>query len=94
MTSTADRWRDGRGRRVEDAEAAPQSLTERAASAARAELRGERTGILGAIGLSMGPSLSRARTVPERWSLLHVMDRMEEAFRVLSRLPLPTRPRG
>ena len=71
------------------------SLTERAELAARAELRGDRTGILGAIGAAAGPApLSRNRTVPERWSFLHVMERMEEGFRVLSRLPMPTRPRG
>ncbi len=70
------------------------TLHERAAAAARAELRGERGGILGALGPSVLAPLARARTVPERWSLVHVMDRMEEAFRVLSRLPLPTRPKG
>jgi hypothetical protein len=71
------------------------SLAERAEFAARAELRGDRTGILGAIGAATGPvPLSRNRTVPERWSFLHVMERMEEGFRVLSRLPMPTRPRG
>src|ERR1700747_128438 len=74
------------------------SLTERAARAARAELRGERGGILGVSG-EAGPApgpgpLSRNRTVPDRWSFLHVMERMEEGFRVLSRLPMPTRPRG
>ena len=76
--------------------AAPeQLLAERAANAARAELRGERTGILGAIGSSAPPLLlSRTRRVPERWSLVHVMERMEEAFRILARLPTATRPRG
>jgi hypothetical protein len=69
-------------------------LAERAATAARAELRGERDKILGAIGATPLTPLRRARTVPERWTLLHVMDRMEEAFRTLSRLPLPTRPKG
>jgi|GEM_PF-695178 len=77
-------------------DAASAKLAERAASAARAELRGEREGILGAIGPSVLAPLARARprTVPQRWSLVHVMDRMEEAFRILSRLPLPTRPKG
>jgi hypothetical protein len=70
------------------------SLTERAARAARAELRGERAGILGVIGEAGPAPLSRNRTVPDRWSFLHVMERMEEGFRVLSRLPMPTRPRG
>ena len=69
-------------------------LAARATAAARAELRGERGNILGAIGLAAPAPLRRARAVPERWTLPHVMDRMEEAFRVLSRLPLPTRPKG
>ena len=57
-------------------------------------MRGERENILGAIGRAAPAPLSRARAVPERWTLVHVMDRLEEAFRVLSRLPLPTRPKG
>ena len=71
-----------------------QSLVQRAATAARAELRGERGGILGAIGTAAPPLLQRTRRVPERWSLVHVMERMEEAFRTLARLPVATRPRG
>ena len=69
-------------------------LGERAAQAARAELRGDRTKILGAIGQTTMPRLLRARSVPDRWSFLHVMERMEEGFRTLSRLPMPTRPKG
>jgi hypothetical protein len=69
-------------------------LTERAAAAARAELRGERDSILGALGIAGAAPLSRAREVPERWTFLFVMERMEEGFRILSRLPLPTRPKG
>jgi hypothetical protein len=64
------------------------TLAERAAAAALAELRGERSGILGAIGETTLAPLARIRTVPERWSFLFVMERMEEAFRILSRLPL------
>jgi hypothetical protein len=70
------------------------SLNHRAAEAARAELRGERTGILGATGQLSLPPLGRPRRVPDRWTLLHVMERMEEAFRTLGRLPMATRPRG
>jgi hypothetical protein len=70
------------------------SLAERAATAARAELRGERTAILGAVGQTAELPLTRVRRVPDRWSLLHVMERLEEAFRTLSRLPMATRPRG
>jgi len=70
-------------------------LADRAASAARAELRGERSGILGAMGPSAPPrSFLRARSVPDRWSFVHVMDRLEEGFRTLARLPISTRPRG
>lgn len=74
---------------------APASLQERAAVAARAELRGERAGILGAIGHPASRGLlGRGRRVHERWSLIAVMERLEEAFRVLARLPIATRPRG
>jgi hypothetical protein len=69
------------------------TLADRAA-AARAELRGDRAGMLGALGRSTLLPLTRSRSVPDRWSFLHVMERMEEAFRILSRLPMPTRPRG
>jgi hypothetical protein len=40
------------------------------------------------------PLLLRPRRVPERWSFIYVMERLEEAFRILARLPTPTRPRG
>ncbi len=69
-------------------------LDERATIAARAELRGERTGILGATGQATVPLLARAQRIPERWSLIYVMERMEEGFRMLARLPMATRPRG
>ena len=86
--------RDDSARRNRDDGDAVDSLEERAAMAARAELRGERAGILGATGqLPLAP-LPRARSVPDRWSFIHVMERMEEAFRTLRRLPMATRPRG
>jgi hypothetical protein len=69
-------------------------LTERAAIAARAELRGERAGILGAIGHAKSAALARPRRVPDQWSVIHVMTRLEEGFRILARLPMATRPRG
>lgn len=34
------------------------------------------------------------RQVPERWTFFYVMERMEQGFRILSRLPMATRPRG
>jgi hypothetical protein len=72
-----------------------KSLTERAAKAARAELRGDRAGMLGAIGRSEPLSpLARTRRTPDRWTVLHVMERLEQAFRTLSQLPIATRPRG
>jgi hypothetical protein len=80
--------------RRDERPAAALSLAERAKTAARAELRGERGGILGAVGQAAPLPLARARRVPVRWSFLYVMERMEEAFRTLARLPLPTRPRG
>jgi hypothetical protein len=77
-----------------EAETAERELRERAAVAARAELRGDRSGILGALGPAAMALPARPRSVPECWSFVHVMDRMEEGFRILSRLPLPTRPKG
>lgn len=82
------------GRAPQQAAGSDVSLGERADIAARAELRGERTGILGALGESPLRPLARARRLPQSWTFLHVMERMEEGFRVLSRLPMATRPRG
>ena len=81
-------------RNSERADHDPRDLPERAAESVRAELRGDRLAILGALGQAEPAPLSRSHTVPDRWSFLHVMDRMEEGFRVLSRLPMPTHPRG
>jgi hypothetical protein len=86
--------RGGRSLDPPAGDTAGPALHERAAAAARAELRGDREGILGAIGRAAPPPLVSVRNVPQRWSFLHVMERMEEAFRTLSRLPVPTRPRG
>ena len=73
---------------------AEATLRARAAAAARAELRGDRSEILGALGQASPLSLQPVRRAPERWSLVHVMERLEEAFRILARLPVATRPRG
>jgi hypothetical protein len=86
--------RGGRNRGAPNGADAAVPLAERAAAAAAAELRGERLNILGAIGRSTLSPLTRPRRVPDLWSFFHVMARMEEGFRTLSRLPLPTRPRG
>jgi hypothetical protein len=83
---------DADGGRAPDAR---RQLAERAVRAARAELRGERAGILGVIGTSAAPhAFLRGRVAPDRWSLVHVMERLEEGFRILARLPIATRPRG
>ncbi len=63
------------GRPADELAQAGRPLAERAATAARAELRGERTGILGALASSAPPlPLARMQRVPERWSLVHVME--------------------
>jgi hypothetical protein len=89
-----DSQRDASQRSAAGHDNADAPLDERAVAAARAELRGERTGILGATGRLSLPQLDPPRRVPERWSFIHVMDRLEEAFRILRRLPISTRPRG
>jgi hypothetical protein len=93
MSIAAKSLHDSR-RGPDDPVDAARSLDERAAIAARAELRGERTGILGATGQAPLAPLARARRVPDRWSFIYVMERMEQAFRTLGRLPMATRPRG
>jgi hypothetical protein len=86
---------DGANRRDRPAsEGEESSLVARAEAAAQAELRGDRAGILGAVGTATLSPLHRTRRVPDRWSFYYVLERMEEGFRTLSRLPLPTRPRG
>jgi hypothetical protein len=70
------------------------SLEARALKAARAELNGDRIGILGAVGPSPLLDLKRRRQAPKDWSWTHITERMEEAFRTLRRMPTPTGPRG
>jgi hypothetical protein len=61
------------------------NLSSRAAAAARAELRGDRTGILGAIGEAAPIPLGRTRTVPDRWSFIFVMERLDENLKLQAR---------
>jgi hypothetical protein len=89
-----DSQRDATSRSAAGGPESAAALDERAVAAARAELRGQRTGILGATGRLSLPRLAPPRRVPERWTFIHVMDRLEEAFRTLRRLPIATRPRG
>jgi hypothetical protein len=53
--------------------AGPAPLRERAEIAARAELAGERAGILGARERAPLPALLRPRRVPDCWSFLHLL---------------------
>jgi hypothetical protein len=74
------------------------SLTDRARLAALVELDGDenlRAHLLGAIGRAETGrgSRQRARDVPMVWTQIHVLDRLEEAFEVLSALPAKTRPK-
>jgi hypothetical protein len=82
------------GQHADGKVAATTPLAERAATAARAELRGDRSNILGAVSEAGLRSLTPMRQVPERWTFFYVMERMEQGFRTLSRLPMATRPRG
>ena len=58
-------------------------LAERASAAARAEIRGDRAGILGAIGQSAPWLLARPRRAPERWSVVQKIDQHAAAVEVL-----------
>jgi hypothetical protein len=74
------------------------SLIDRARLSALIELDGDqhlRTHILGAIGRSETGrrARERSREVPAVWTQIHVLDRLEEAYEVLSALPAKTRPK-
>jgi len=56
-------------------------------------LRGHLLGVVGRPETACGSLKPRSPVVPERWTQIHVLDRLEEAFLVLSSLPANTRPR-
>jgi len=70
------------------------SLEARALKAVLAELRGERTGILGATGVSPPLQSRQERKMSKIWCAAYVMERMEEVFRTLQRVRMRTRPLG
>jgi hypothetical protein len=67
----------GRNRGAPERADAAAPLAERAAAAADAELRGERSNILGAIGRSTLSPLTRPRRVPDRWSFFQVLSHFQ-----------------
>jgi hypothetical protein len=48
----------------------------------------------GQVAVAPPPRARRGRVVPDRWELTWVMERLEEAFEVLARTPMRTRPAG
>jgi hypothetical protein len=75
------------------------SLSDRSRLSAMAHLDddpGVRALVLGLLGEAESPRGSRpaVRQVPERWTVIHVLDRLEEAFEVLASLPMATRPKA
>lgn len=82
----------------DDVDISALSLAGRARLAALVELDGDaalRTHLLGAIGRSETGRGARggARELPSTWSMIHVLDRMEEAFEILAGMPMTTRPK-
>jgi hypothetical protein len=73
------------------------SSIERARLAALVELDGDpalRTHLLGAIGRAEpGYRARREREVPAQWTIIHVLDRLEEAVEVRAMMPAATRPK-
>lgn len=45
-------------------------------------------------GVVAGRSPGATRRLPETWTVVHVLDRLEEAFEILGRMPMVTRPNG
>lgn len=74
------------------------SQQQRARLSALIELDGDsdlRTHLLGAMGRSETTRGARgaAREVPDRWTIVHVLDRLEEGYEVLAGMPMATRPK-
>jgi hypothetical protein len=65
--------------------------------AEEARWRAQGRPLIGQVVAKPRPTTTTAAPVhnpPDRWTVVHVLDRLEEAFETLSRLPMNTRPRG
>lgn len=74
------------------------TLEQRAKLSALVEVDGDdglRQHLLGAMGRAETARGARAgaREVPERWTIVHVLDRLEEGYQVLAGMPMATRPK-
>lgn len=72
------------------------SILERARLTALVELDGDpalREHLLGAVGRSASSGLRPAREIPDRWTQIFVLDRLEEAFLVLANQPAAAGPK-
>lgn len=70
------------------------TLAERAAAAAKAEITGDRRNLLGQLQARPAFALQlRTASVPDRWTVVHVMDQLQEAYDILDRIPVITRPK-
>lgn len=73
------------------------SLMDRARLSALAEIDGDpgvRSLVMGVLGKAPPARTGRkARELPPQWSQIHVLDRLEEAYETLARLPMMTRPK-
>lgn len=58
-----------------------------------AELREHLLGAMGRSETGRG-SLRAPREVPDAWSIVHVLDRLEEAYEVMAMMPAATRPKA
>jgi hypothetical protein len=58
-----------------------------------ADLREHLLGAIGRANPGRG-SLGSPREVPSKWSIVHVLDRLEEAFEVMGMMPAATRPKA
>lgn len=81
---------------IANIEMSPLSLIEQARLSALIDLDGAddlRQHLMGAIGRTDAQPRRAARELPTTWTLIHVLDRLEEAFTVLAALPARTRPK-
>ena len=77
-------------------EMSQMSPIERARLAALVELDGDpalREHLLGAVGRAP-ERRRRDREIPDRWTVIHTLDRLEEAVEVRAMMPASTRPKA
>jgi hypothetical protein len=88
---------NGEGAMSPNVTLAPSIMSPGDLAAEEARWRADGRPLVGQVFPKLPPMAATAgsrRRLPETWNVVHVLDRLEEAFEVLAMLPMNTRPRG